>query len=142
MPIIPGISASSNGHQPGTPTIGTATTSGTNASVPFTAPSYLGKPTGTSYVARAYNTSGVASGLTGTNTASPVSIAGLSYSTSYKFTIELSNSVTTSVVSGFSNTVTTEAAPPFFPYFAPPFFPFFPYFPTFIPPPFFFGLGN
>ena len=62
----------SSGHQPGTPTIGTATAGDGSATVTFTAPTYLGKPIGTTYTAT--STPG---GITGTGSSSPISITGL-----------------------------------------------------------------
>jgi hypothetical protein len=112
----------SAGHQPGTPTIGTASTSASaTASVTFTAPSYLGKPTGTSYIATSNPDA-----ITGTSSTSPISITGLTNGTAYTFTVKLNNGVVDSLSSAASNSV-TPVAPPFF----PPFFPFFPFFPTF-----------
>ena len=108
----------SAGHQPGTPTIGTATTSASQtASVPFTAPSYLGKPTGTDYIATSSP-----GGVTGTSSTSPISVTGLTNGTAYTFTVKLNNGVIDSLSSEASNSV-TPAAPPFFPFFpgfAPP----------------------
>lgn len=107
----------SAGHQPGTPTIGTATTSASQtASVPFTAPSYLGKPTGTDYIATSSP-----GGVTGTSSTSPISVTGLTNGTAYTFTVKLNNGVVDSLSSAASNSV-SPVAPPFF----PPFFPFFP----------------
>jgi hypothetical protein len=143
MPIIPGVSASSDGRQPTAPTIGTATTGDASASVPFTDPSYLGKPsTNNIYVALSSPGSVTASSAT-----SPISVTGLTNGTAYTFTVtartrNADNSViATSAASSASNSV-TPVAPPSFPFFPPffPFFPpFFPFFPPFFPffPPFF-----
>ena len=119
----------SAGHQPGTPTIGTASTSESGtASVTFTAPSYLGKPTGTSYIATSNP-----DGITGTSSTSPITVTGLTNGTAYTFTVKLNNGVVDSLSSDVSNSV-SPVAPPFFPFF-PPFFPFFPGFvPTCSPP--------
>ena len=132
MPIIPGVSASSDGRQPSAPTIGTASADNASASVPFTNPSYLGKPsTNNIYVALSSPGSVTASSAT-----SPISVTGLTNGTAYTFTVTArtrnsDNSViATSIPSSASNSV-TPVAPPFFPpFFAPPFFP-----PYFAPPP-------
>lgn len=115
-------SQGSAGRQPGTPTIGTASTSSpATATVPFTAPSYLGKPIGTSYIATSNP-----GGITGTSETSPITVTGLTNGTGYTFTVKLNNGVIDSLSSATSNSV-TPVAPPFF----PPYFPFFPFFPFF-----------
>lgn len=91
----------SSGHQPGVPTIGSATASDGSATVTFTAPSYLGKPAGTVYTAT--STPG---GITATSSSSPITINGLSNGTSYTFKVTLSNSLSTSLESDASNSVT------------------------------------
>ena len=139
MPIIPGVSASSDGRQPTAPTIGTATAGNASATVAFTAPTYLGKPsTNNLYVAISSPGS-----ITGSYATSPITVSGLTNGTAYTFTVtaqtrNTDNSViATSTASSASNSV-TPVAPPSFPFF-PPFFPFFPFFPPFFPffPPFF-----
>ena len=116
----------SAGHQPGTPTIGTASTSApATASVTFTAPSYLGKPTGTSYIATSNP-----GAITGTSSTSPISVTGLTNGTAYTFTVKLNNGVVDSLSSEASNSV-TPVAPPFF----PPYFPYFPFFQPVCNPP-------
>ena len=119
MPLPP-ISSGSGGKQPGTPTIGTATAGIASASVTFTAPSYLGKPTGTTYTATS-----TPSDITGTSATSPITVSGLSNGTAYTFKVKLGNGVATSLESASSNSVTPAAAAPFFP----------PFFPGFAPPP-------
>ncbi len=115
----------SAGHQPGTPTIGTATTSASQTvSVPFTAPSYLGKPIGTNYIATSNP-----GNITGTSSTSPISVTGLTNGTAYTFTVKLNNGVVDSLSSAASNSVTPVVPGPFF----PPFFPYFPFFPFFPP---------
>ena len=121
----------SAGHQPGTPTIGTASSSeSATASVPFTAPSYLGKPAGTSYIATSNP-----GAITGTSSTSPITVTGLTNGTAYTFTVKLNNGVVDSLSSAASNSV-TPVAPPFFPPFFPPSFPFFPPSFPFFPPSF------
>ena len=141
MPIIPGVSASSDGRQPTAPTIGTATAGNASASVTFTNPSYLGKPsTNNIYVAISSPGS-----VTGSSATSPISVTGLANGTAYTFTVSAQTRdsgnvvIATSIPSSASNSV-TPVAPPFFPFFPgfepagpPPFFPFFPFFPTFGP---------
>jgi len=135
MPLPP-ISSGSGGIQPGTPTIGTATEGNGTATVPFTAPAYLGKPIGTTYTATS-----TPSSITGTSSTSPITVSGLSNGTAYTFKVKLGNGVATSLESAASNSVTpTAPAPPSFP---PPFEPSPPPFeptPPFIPP-FFPGFG-
>jgi hypothetical protein len=136
MPI-PGVTSSSDNRQPGTPTIGAATAGNASVSVAFTAPANTGKPN-TSLTYTAITTPG---SITGTGSASPVTISGLSNGTSYTAVVKLNNTVQDSLNSAASNSF-TPIAPPFFPFF-PPFFPFFPpsfpffppYFPTFTPTP-------
>lgn len=114
MPLHPIGPEGSAGHQPGTPTIGSATASDASASVSFTAPDYLGKPIGTTYTAT--STPG---NITGTSSSSPITVSGLSNGTSYTFKVKLSNSITSSLESSSSNSI-TPVAPPSFPYFPPP----------------------
>ena len=116
MPLHPLGPEGSAGHQPGTPTIGSASAGNSSASVSFTAPDYLGKPIGTTYTAT--STPG---NITGTGSSSPISVSGLSNGTSYTFKVKLGNSIVDSLESSSSNSITPVAPPP------PP--------PTFIPPP-------
>jgi len=118
MPLI--IGSNSGGKQPGIPTIGTATAGIQNAAVSFTAPSYLGSPTGTTY--RAISSPG---SLTATGASSPITVSGLTAGQAYTFTVSLANTLISSPESASSNSVTPVAPPPFFPpsfppYFAPP----------------------
>jgi len=132
MADILGITGSSDGRQPGAPTIGSASASDfVNASVSFTAPAYLGKPQATTYTVTSSPGSVTATGAT-----SPIVVTGLTLGTAYTFTVTLSNGVATSAASSASNSVTPIAAPffpPFFPSFGPFFPPFFPFFPPFFP---------
>ena len=106
MPLPP-ISSGSGGIQPGTPTIGTATAGNASASVTFTAPSYLGKPTGTTYTATS-----TPSDITGTSSTSPITVSGLSNGTAYTFKVKLGNGVATSLESASSNSATPVAPAP------------------------------
>ena len=116
MPIIPGVSASSDGRQPTAPTIGTATAGNASASVPFTDPTYLGKPsTNNLYVALSSPGS-----VTGSSATSPITVSGLANGTAYTFTVtaQTINSndsvIATSLASSASNSVTPAVpAPPF-----------------------------
>jgi hypothetical protein len=131
MPI-PGVTGSSDNRQPGTPTIGAATAGNATVSVAFTAPANTGKPN-TSLTYTATTTPG---SITGTGSASPVTISGLSNGTSYTAVVKLNNTVQDSLNSAATSSF-TPIAPPFFPFF-PPFFPSFaapPFFPYFASPP-------
>ncbi len=129
MPLPP-ISAGSGGRQPGTPIIGTATAGDTTATIPFTAPDYLGKPIGTIYTATS-----TPSSITATSSSSPIVVTGLSNGTAYTFKVKLGNGVATSLESASSNSVTPTSAPvfsftPFSPFGFTPFgfAPFGPYY--------------
>ena len=126
--------SSSAGRKPGTPTIGSASAGDGQATVTFTAPTYLGKPDSS----LTYTVVSSPSSISNTGSGSPITVTGLSNGTSYSFTVKLSNTVLDSDFSSASNNVSpASAAPPFFPFF-PPFFPFFPpYFPVFYNPGFF-----
>jgi len=87
---------------PGAPTIGTATVSGTTASVTFTAPSSSGFPaTITGYIVTSSP-----GGLTGTGASSPVTVSGLTVGTAYTFTVRAINASGTGPSSAASNSVT------------------------------------
>jgi hypothetical protein len=116
MPLPP-ISSGSGGIQPGIPTIGTATAGDASASITFTAPSYLGKPTGTTYTATS-----TPSSITGTSSTSPITVSGLSNGTAYTFKVKLGNGVATSLESASSNSATPAASPA--PFGFTPFAPF------------------
>jgi hypothetical protein len=141
MPIIPGVSASSDGRQPTAPTIGTATTGDASATVAFTNPSYLGKPsTNNIYVAISSPDS-----ITGSSATSPITVSGLTNGTSYTFTVtaQTRNSNNSVIATSFSSSASnpvTPIAPPSFPFFPPAFGPFFPpsfpFFPPSFPPKF------
>jgi hypothetical protein len=106
MPILSGVISSAIGV-PGAPTIGTATISGTTATVPFTAPSSNGGSTITSYTAVSSP-----SGITGTLSqagSGSVTVSGLSAGTSYTFTVFATNAFGNSPSSSASNSVTAVA---------------------------------
>jgi len=85
---------------PQAPTIGTATISTTTASVPFTAGATGGKAVST------YTATSSPGSITGTNSASPISVSGLTGGTSYTFTVTATNANGTSAASASSNSVT------------------------------------
>lgn len=93
---------------PGAPTIGTATTVNcSSATVAFTAPSCTGGASITGYQAAC-----VATGTkTGTGASSPITVSGLSPSTSYTFKVRAQNSIGYGSYSGNSNSITTSAPP-------------------------------
>lgn len=107
MPLHPIGPESSAGHQPETPTIGSASAGNASASVSFTAPNYLGKPIGTTYTATSTPGS-----ITGTGSSSPISVSGLNNGTSYTFKVKLGNSIVDSLESAASNSITPTAPPP------------------------------
>jgi hypothetical protein len=90
---------------PSEPTIGTATVTGVTASVVFTAATNNNGTPITSYTA--VSSPG---GITGTGTTSPISVPGLSSSTTYTFTVYATNVVGNGPSSAASNSVTTAAA--------------------------------
>jgi hypothetical protein len=100
------ISLIANGAVPLPPTIGTATVSGLTASVPFTGPADFGDAAITSYTATSNP-----GGITASNASSPISVSGLSQSTSYTFTVTATNSYGTSNASSASNSITTASVP-------------------------------
>jgi hypothetical protein len=105
MPIRPAASA---GRQPTAPTGVSATAGNGQATVSFTGSSYSGKPSGTA-VYRATSSPG---GLTNTNTASPITVSGLTNGTAYTFTVAAISGVVSSPASAASNSVTPAAPPP------------------------------
>ena len=100
------ISLIANGAVPLPPTIGTATVSGLTASVPFTGPADFGDAAITSYTATSNP-----GGITASNASSPISVSGLSQSTTYTFTVTATNSYGTSNASSASNQITTATTP-------------------------------
>ena len=95
---------------PGAPTIGTATvTSGTTATVSFTAPANNGGQTITSYTA--VSSPG---GITGTLSqagSGTITVSGLTSGTSYTFVVYATNSVGNSANSAASNSITMWTVP-------------------------------
>jgi hypothetical protein len=95
---------------PGAPTIGTATATGVStANVTFTAPSYNGGDTITSYTA--VSSPG---GITGTISqagSGTITVSGLSAGPSYTFTVYATNSAGNSASSAASNSITTATVP-------------------------------
>ena len=91
---------------PNAPTIGTATATGTSASVAFTAPTCNGGSAITGYTAVA-NTGG----FSGTNTTSPVTVSGLTGGASYTFIVYATNALGNSANSSPSNSVFAATAP-------------------------------
>jgi len=87
---------------PGAPTIGTAIAGNAQASVAFTAPASDGGSAITGYTA-------TPGGLTGTGSASPITITGLTNGTAYTFTVTATNANGTGPASSASNSVTTSA---------------------------------
>ena len=91
---------------PGAPTIGTATATGaTTATVAFTAPSNTGGTPITGY--QALSSPG---GITATGSSSPISVTGLSGSTTYTFQVRAQNAIGYGAYSGSSNSITTSVA--------------------------------
>jgi hypothetical protein len=99
---------SSAGRKPGTPTIGTASAGNSQATVTFTAPDYLGKPSSS----LTYTVVSSPSSISNTGSGSPITVTGLSNGTSYSFTVKLSNTVLDSEFSSSSNSVTPVAPAP------------------------------
>jgi hypothetical protein len=90
---------------PGTPTIGTATAvTFSTATVTFTAPTDLGTGSVT------YTATSTPGSITGTGT-SPITVSGLSASTTYTFKVTASTPGGTSPASAASNSITTSAEP-------------------------------
>lgn len=89
--------------KPSTPTIGTATDggTGTTVSVAFTPSTYIGKGT------ISYTATSSPGGLTGTGSASPITVSGLTTGTAYTFTVVgTTNYGVSSNASAASNSVT------------------------------------
>ena len=92
---------------PGAPSAVTATATGqSTATVSFTAPTSNGGSAITTYTVTSSP-----GGVTASGTSSPISIAGLTASTSYTFTVTASNAAATSVASTATTSVRTSAPP-------------------------------
>ena len=89
---------------PGAPNIGTATVSGTTASIPFTAPASNGGSTITTYTATS-SPGGITSTLSQAGSGS-VTVSGLTLGQAYTFTVTATNTIGTSSSSSASNSVT------------------------------------
>jgi len=94
------------GTVPGAPTIGTATISGTTASVPFTAPASDGGSVITSYTAT--STPGSITGTLSQAGSGTVTVSGLTGGTSYTFKVKATNAIGTGAESAASNSVTAQ----------------------------------
>jgi hypothetical protein len=91
-----------NAVLPGAPVIGSASVNGTGAaSVGFTAPSFDGGAPVTSYTATSSP-----GGFTGTGTASPIAVTGLTDGVAYTFTVTATNPAGTGAASAASNPIT------------------------------------
>jgi hypothetical protein len=107
MPL-PG-NTSSAGKKPTTPVIGTATAGTLNASVSFTASTYIGKGTIN------YTATSNPGAINGSSASSPITVTSLTSGTSYTFTVAgATNYGVSSDLSGFSNAVVPVAPPPTF----------------------------
>jgi len=98
-------SFSVNAVVPGAPTIGTATAGITQAAVAFTAPTFTGGASITSYTVTSNP-----GGLSGAGSSSPITVTGLSNGTGYTFTVTATNSAGTGAASAASSAVTPKAA--------------------------------
>jgi uncharacterized protein (TIGR02145 family) len=89
---------------PGSPTIGTATAGNAQAIITFTAPGSNGGS-----VITGYTVTSNPGNITGTGSASPITVTGLTNGTAYTFTVTATNAIGTSVASTASNSVTPTA---------------------------------
>jgi hypothetical protein len=94
-----------NAVAPGAPNVGNATAGDTQASVAFTAPVFTGGANITGYTVTSNP-----GGLTGTGSASPITVTGLTNGVAYTFTVTATNSVGTGSASIASNSITPAAS--------------------------------
>jgi hypothetical protein len=93
---------------PGAPTAVSANATGqTTATVSFTAPASNGGSAITSYTVTSSP-----GGITATGSSSPITVSGLTASTTYTFTVTATNAAATSIASAASTSVTTSAPAP------------------------------
>jgi hypothetical protein len=102
--VIPG-NTSSQGKYVDPPTSVSASISGTTATVSFTLPVNDGKGTAT------YSVASSPGGLTASGSGSPLTVTGLSYSTSYTFIVTAISGYGISTASSASSAVSTGSAP-------------------------------
>jgi len=98
------VTPSATGTVPGAPTIGTATAGSGQVTVSFTPPTNNGGSPITSY-----KVTSAPGALSGSASASPVTVTGLSNGTAYTFTVTATNATGTSAASAASNSVTPVA---------------------------------
>ncbi|WP_430458216.1 Ig-like domain-containing protein [Rheinheimera sp.] len=91
---------------PDAPTIGTATAGNTQATVTFSAPASTG---GAPVLAGGYTVTANPGGATGTGSASPITVTGLTNGVTYTFTATAANSAGPSAASAPSNAITPAA---------------------------------
>jgi uncharacterized protein (TIGR02145 family) len=91
---------------PSAPTIGTATAGNAQATVTFTAPANNGGSAITGYTV-----SSIPGNITGTGSASPITVTGLTNGTAYTFTVIATNAKGNSSPSAASNSVTPSTIP-------------------------------
>jgi hypothetical protein len=91
---------------PDAPVIGTATAGNVQATISFTAPDTDGGSPITGYTVTSNP-----GGFTGTGTASPITVTGLTNGTAYTFTVTATNSVGTGAASVASNSATPVTVP-------------------------------
>ena len=97
---------------PYAPTIGTATSGNAQATVSFTPPSNNGGSTIMSYTVTATDSTTPANGgQTGSGSASPITVSGLTNGDSYTFKVTATNAVGTGAASAASNAVVPATVP-------------------------------
>jgi uncharacterized protein (TIGR02145 family) len=91
---------------PGAPTIGTASAGNTQVVITFTAPVSNGGS-----VITGYTVTSSPGNFTGTGSASPILVTGLTNGTAYTFTVTATNAIGTSLASSASNSITPSTVP-------------------------------